>query len=423
MIDIKEDSQKVERAYLVGICFIGESLEKAERLLSELEELTRTLQIPVVGKKLVTLSKTQAKLLIGTGKAQELKSEIISCCADVVIFDEVLTPAQQKNWEELTNILVIDRCEVILDIFAQRAQTKEAKLQVQLARAKYNLPRLTRAWTHLSRQRGATNLRGEGERQIEVDRRLVRKRILRLEKELSKVRKRREQQRKQRVKKPVPNAAIVGYTNAGKSSLINRLTMAKTMADDLLFATLDPTTKKITLPNKQELLLTDTVGFIRKLPHNLVEAFKSTLEEATMADFLLNVVDIGNEEAQEHIITTQQILKELGADTKRIITVFNKMDTLKNEQIKTYLFSLCDEPMTISVHTGEGIENLRNRLSEVLGQSLILKKYRCPMSDYKIVAKLHAEAEVLSEEYKQDYLLVEAKVSARLAKALAKFEV
>ena len=422
MIDIKEKPQKVEKAFLIGIYFKKASVQQAQYLLDELVELTTTLKIPIVGSKLVHISAANSSFLVGKGKAQELADEISLCGADVIIFDEILTPAQQKNWEEKTKILVIDRCEVILDIFAERAQTKEAKLQVELARAKYNLPRLTRAWTHLSRQRGGTNLRGEGERQIEVDRRLVRKKITRLEKELVKVRQRRETQRKKRAKKPVPNVAIIGYTNAGKSSLINKLTKAETLADDLLFATLDPTTKKIELSNNQELLLTDTVGFIRKLPHNLIEAFKSTLEEACLADFLINVIDSSNPEMGEHIKTTMEVLKELGAENKRIITVFNKIDIADKKQYEK-LFYQCDEPMALSVHTGEGIEELYCRLSDILSKCLLNKKYRFHMKNYGIFTNLYEEAQILSQEYEGEYLIIEAKVPAILSEKIAQYEI
>ena len=281
----------VERALLIGVYFDKSEEGEAESLLEELGELVRTLGIGIVDSLLVKVRGRHAGTLMGKGKMAEIVEHAKDFNCDCVIFDNELTPSQQRNWEAEVDVLVIDRHEVILDIFSMRAQTKEARLQVQLARMEYSLPRLARMWGHLDRQGGgsgggkggAAAARGEGEKQIEVDRRLARKSIDKVKEELAQVRKQRDTQRKERTRVPVPHAAIVGYTNAGKSSLLNRLSDSEVLAEDKLFATLDTTTRRITLPDAQPLLLTDTVGFVRRLPHGLVESFKATLEEAIIA--------------------------------------------------------------------------------------------------------------------------------------------
>lgn len=266
MIDIKEKPKMVERALLVGVAQANTTEKEVSLLLDELEELVNNLGILVVRKEIVRLREYQARFLLGTGKVNYIKNLAFAEECDCIVFDEMLSPAQQRNWEAETKLCVIDRQEVILDIFAERAQTREAVLQVDLARSEYNLPRLKNAWTHLSRQRGGgTTQRGEGEAQIELDQRMVRNRIAKLKRELEQVVQHRMTQRKQRQRVPVPTAAIVGYTNAGKSSLLNCITGADVLAANKLFATLDPTTRQAELPSGQKILLTDTVGFVRKL--------------------------------------------------------------------------------------------------------------------------------------------------------------
>lgn len=334
MFEIKEKPKMVERALLVGVYRRGDDERIARNLLDELAELTRTLGIGIVGDQLVRIQQPQPKFFVGSGKAEEICELARELQADVIVFDNELTPAQQRSWESHSKLCVIDRHEVILDIFAKRAQTKEARLQVALARMEYSLPRLTRAWTHLSRQGGGVGAKGEGETQLETDRRLVRKRIDKLKTELTEVRARRATQRKQRERVPVPHAAIVGYTNAGKSSLLKRMTEADVLVADKLFATLDTTTRRIELPNNRPLLLTDTVGFVRNLPHDLVDAFKATLEEAVLADFLIHVVDASQPDAIAFHKTTLDVLQELGAEEKPILTVFNKIDLAEPEQLR-----------------------------------------------------------------------------------------
>ncbi|RQW03898.1 MAG: GTPase HflX, partial [Calditrichaeota bacterium] len=307
-------SLKCERAFLVGINEQQEELADSNYHLEELHNLVDTMGIEPVSSIMVKLREKNSRYLIGKGKMEEIGEMAEECRADLIIFDCQLSPSQQRNLEQYYNIAVIDRQEVIIDIFADRASTKEAVLQVALARMKYSLPRLTRAWTHLSKQKGGVRgTRGKGETQLESDRRLVMNRITTLKKELEKVKKNRDVQRKKRLERPVPSISIVGYTNAGKSSLLNLLSDADVLTEDKLFATLDPTTRKIKLEGGREIILTDTVGFIRKLPHDLVDAFKSTLEEAVHADIILHVVDVSNHEYEDHIKVTEEVLADLGA--------------------------------------------------------------------------------------------------------------
>src|SRR5882757_6098276 len=327
MADFLESrTDKRERAFLVGVQTSDMATGEGAELLGELAELVENLRMTIVRRTLVNLRAHTPATLLGSGKTDELIAEAKEDGADVIVFDEALSPAQQRNWEEMSGLAVIDRQEVILEIFSDRAHTREATLQVALARMEYSLPRLTRAWTHLSRQRGKGSMGGEGETQLEQDRRVVRDRIAHLKKELASVVQQRDVQRRKRLRVPVPTVAIVGYTNAGKSSLLNTLTGAHVLAENKLFATLDPTTRQLTLPGNQKLLVTDTVGFIRRLPHGLVEAFKATLEEVIVADFLIHVIDVTNPNFEQHHATTLAVLAELGAGEQKLLTVFNKND-------------------------------------------------------------------------------------------------
>lgn len=401
MIDTERDRrQLVERALLVGVVDGGGTEREAREHLCELADLVRNIEVPVVGEELVKIREVNPRFLVGSGKAEELNERIKAEGIDCVVFDCDLSPSQQRNWERLTKVCVIDRQEVILDIFANRASTREAVLQVQLARMQYSLPRLTRAWTHLSRQRGGNKgTRGEGETQIEVDRRMVKQRIVNLQKELEVVRKQRSTQRKGRDRKELAHAAIVGYTNAGKSSLLNMLAGSNVLAEDKLFATLDPTTRRVVLPNRQTLLLTDTVGFVRKLPHDLVEAFKSTLEEAVLADFLLLVLDIGSPYVEEHWETTMSVLRELGADEKRIIVVFNKTDMQKDPLVYARINGLFPRKVLVSAATGDGSETLVEELMRFAGRETSLMRLRIPPHRHDLVALAHEKGVVLESSY------------------------
>lgn len=398
----QNDPKRVERAYLVGVQTHLMAPGESEELLNELQELVENLQITVAGRNLVNLRAPTPATLVGSGKAQEIVDAAKALNCDVIVFDEGLTPAQQRNWEKLAGVAVIDRQEVILDVFADRAQTREAVIQVALARMEYSLPRLTRAWTHLSRQGGGKGgMGGEGETQLEQDRRLVNDRITRLKRELIDVRKQRGVQRQKRQRVPVPTCAIVGYTNAGKSSLLNTLTGAHVLAEDKLFATLDPTTRQLVLRGNQKLLVTDTVGFIRRLPHGLVEAFKATLEEAMVANFLVHVLDVTTPNLAAHHATTLAVLKELGAEGKRILTVFNKVDAATEGQLNTAR-QLDPAGIFVSAHTGQGLESLVDHCLELIADAFGSMELVIPHSRYDLIAKLHTIGHVQNEEQEDD---------------------
>jgi GTP-binding protein HflX len=404
MIETEKDNRKlVERAVLIGIQDASTLPEEAIEHLEELGELVDTMGIPVIKKAMVKLKQAHPKYLIGSGKASEILDMLAELKADCVVFDYELTPSQQRNWEKLTKLCVIDRQEVILDIFASRALTKEAALQVELARMQYSLPRLTRAWTHLSRQRGgAKGTRGEGEQQIEADRRIVKQRIAHLQKELKEVRKQRDSQRKKRDRSPLPHGAIVGYTNAGKSSLLNALANSDVLVEDKLFATLDPTTRRVKVTENSEMLLTDTVGFVRKLPHNLVEAFKSTLEEAALADFLVITLDISDRYVEDHWQTTLSVLKELGADEKKSIAVFNKTDLNNDPVLAARLKALHPDYVFVSTKTGAGLDELRSRLDKKMKGETETIKLKIPPTRHDIISLAHEKGKVLNSKYEEN---------------------
>lgn len=393
----KTDPLRVERAYLVGVQTPDMAAGEAKELLAELKELVENLGIGVVGSTLANLRRPIPATLLGKGKTEEIIGEARLLDCDVIVFDEGLTPAQQRNWEKDSAITVIDRQEVILDVFADRAQTREAVLQVALARMEYSLPRLTRAWTHLSRQRGKGAMSGEGETQLENDRRLVRDRITRLKRELHEVQQHRGVQRTKRRRVPVPTAAIVGYTNAGKSSLLNALTGSTVVAEDKLFATLDPTTRQLLLPGNQKLLVTDTVGFIRRLPHGLVDAFKATLEEAIVSEFLIHVLDVTAASVAEHQKTTLEVLKELGAHECPRLTVFNKVDIATPEQIHRAKL-LAPDALFLSAHTGAGIADLAQYCTDLIRETFGRAELFVPHDRYDVIARLHQVGHVQEEE-------------------------
>jgi GTP-binding protein HflX len=398
------DSKKpTTRALLVGVQTPDMAPGEGAELLAELQELVENLGLEISSHStLINLrDRQQPKFLIGTGKAAELMAVAKEDGADVIVIDEELSPAQQRNWEKESGLAVIDRQEVILEIFADRAQTREAVLQVALARMEYSLPRLTRAWSHLSRQRGKGKMGGEGETQLEQDRRLVRDRITRLKAELIQVISQRATQRRKRQRTPVPGAAIVGYTNAGKSTLLNKLTGAQVLAADKLFATLDPTTRQLTLPDGRTLLLTDTVGFIRRLPHRLVEAFKATLEEVVVADFLIHLLDATNPNVEQHHATTLSVLGELGAADRPMITVFNKIDAIDANTL-TRLRASHPEALFISVHSGAGLDSLLRRCEELAVDDQDSVELLIPHNRYDAVAKLHDVGRVKTQESLDD---------------------
>lgn len=387
-------------------------------MLEELEELVNTLGIPIVERMLVHHREAHARYLVGTGKAEEIAELLKKQECDVLIFDNELTPAQQRNFEELTGVTVADRQEIILDIFGARAQTREARIQVDLARMEYSLPRLSHAWSHLGQQGGGIGAKGEGESQLEQDKRKIRLQIDRLKRELKTVRSARATQRKDRKRAPVPNAAIVGYTNVGKSSLLRRLTGADVLVENKLFATLDTTTRKIALPNKQPLLLTDTVGFVRKLPHQLVESFKATLEEAALSDFLIHVLDASQRNVMEFYNTTMRVLEELGADTKQMLVVFNKVDKVTGTlELRRHF----PEAVFISVQTGAGIDELIDRISDFVNKGTHTLELRLPAARADLVARLHREGTLGEIRYEGDFAYVTATIPHRALETFAPF--
>ncbi len=433
--EIREKPEMVERALLVGLGMPGDSRRERAALLAELEDLVSNLGIGIVGTMLEFTREVQAKYLCGIGKAEEIRARVEALEADCLIFDNLLSPSQQREWEKLTNVTVIDREEVILDIFAKRARTREAVMQVDLARMQYALPRMTGMWKHLDRQRGGSGggkgggaaARGEGEKQIEVDRRLARERIETIRSELELVRRQRGTQRKERTRQGIPTAAIVGYTNAGKSSLLNLITGAGVLAQNILFATLDTTSRKIELPDGQPLVLTDTVGFIRNLPHRLVEAFKSTLEEAVLADFLIQVVDASDEDALRHYETTCEVLASLGAEDKPMVVVWNKCDlipaALRDVTLEALSAKLNCPSLRMSVLENQGVEELLASCVEMLSHRVERQTYRIPLAESRIIAIMHRDGKVLNTEYEGNDAIVEAILPKEFAARLSNYRV
>jgi GTP-binding protein HflX len=428
MFEVREKPQMVENALLVGVYLDKADAKEAQSLLEELRDLVETLNIGIAATRLIKVRERYPSHLMGKGKMAEVIDEARHLNCDCIIFDNELSPRQQRNWETEANLLVIDRQEVILDIFAMRAQTKEARLQVQLARMQYALPRMARMWGHLDRQGGGSGggkggagaARGEGEKQIEIDRRLANKRIEKLKAELATVRKQRATQRKDRMRAPLPHAAIVGYTNAGKSSLLNHLTSSTVLAEDKLFATLDTTTRKLDMEDGQTLLMTDTVGFVRRLPHGLVESFKATLEEAVLADFLVHVVDASSPDIHEHYQTTLDVLKELGADEKRMLLAINKIDLVDNER-QNELASQFEGSILVSAEKGTGLDILLARMGDMLLGNIVRNNLQIPQKRQDLVALLHREGKILSHEYEGNDVILNATYPKRFLANFAEF--
>jgi|TARA_B110000116_G_C16800859_1_gene570501 GTP-binding protein HflX len=428
MFEVREKPQLVEKALLVGVYYDKSEADEATSLLQELRELVETLNIGIAKTTLIKVRETYPSHLMGKGKMAETIELAKELGCDCIIFDNELSPNQQRNWENDSNILVIDRHEVILDIFSMRARSREARLQVQLARMQYTLPRMARMWSHLDRQGGGSGggkggggaARGEGEKQIEIDRRLARKKIDRVKAELEKVKKQRRTQRKERNRADLPHAAIVGYTNAGKSSLLNCLTESTVLAEDKLFVTLDTTTRKLNLEDGQTLLLTDTVGFVRRLPHDLVESFKATLEEALLANFLIHVIDGSSKDVLDHHETTLSVLKELGADEKKIVQVVNKIDLIDESKLWE-LKNNFPEAVFISVKTTHGISDLMDKMADMLLQNIVRHIMKIPQSRQDLVALLHREGKILSQDYVGNDIVLTATYSKRFLAKFAEF--
>jgi len=369
--------------------------------LDELGELAASAGGKVIGEGTQKMDSPNPATYIGKGKATEFGDYCRQNDIDTVIFDDELSPAQSRNLEKVFNCKVLDRTALILDIFAQRARTREGKLQIELAQLRHLLPRLTRFWGHLSRQSGGIGMRGgEGESQLEVDRRKVQERIEKITRDLDSVRRHRSVQRSARKRNNWPLASIVGYTNAGKSTLLNKLTGADVLAKDILFATLDPTTRRLRLPSNQNVLLTDTVGFIRKLPHGLVEAFKATLEEVVQADLLLHVVDISHPQAEEQVAAVNAVLAEIGAGEKPTIMVFNKVDKLNGNGALSRLQERYPHAVAVSATTGHGVPSLLAELGSQLRPAREFLELRVPHEQAAVIARLHRVGQVIESSYR-----------------------
>jgi len=395
-----------ERVFVIGAEFKSRRRLDTRDSLAELVELAATAGGEVVGDGFQKLDAPAPATFIGKGKAEEFAEFCRRQDVDTVIFDDELSPAQSRTLEQIFNCKILDRTSLILDIFAQRARTREGKLQIELAQLQHLLPRLTRFWGHLSRQAGGIGMRGgEGETQLETDRRRVQDRIARIARELELVRQQRGIQRSGRQRSQWPLASIVGYTNAGKSTLLNALTGSNVLVKDILFATLDPATRRLRLPTNQNVLLTDTVGFIRKLPHKLVEAFKATLEEVVQADLLLHVVDVSHPQVEEQIQAVNAVLAEIGAGGKPTVMVLNKLDRLNLDGsgangALNRLQENHPHAVAISATTGEGIPSLLAEISTQLRPKREFLELRVPHEQSAVIARLHQVGQVIESSYR-----------------------
>ena len=408
MIEIKNETEKV---ILVGVSLSDQ--DDTKESLEELKDLVSTAGAETVGMVIQNREQQHPGTYVGKGKIEELKSMIWELRATGIVCDDELSPAQMKNLQDELDVKVMDRTLIILDIFAARASTSEGKIQVELAQLKYQQTRLAGFGKAMSRLGGGIGTRGPGEKKLEMDRRLIKSRIAQLNRELKDVKKHREVTREQRSRSHIPVAAIVGYTNAGKSTLLNTLTGAGILAEDKLFATLDPTTRDLKLPSGQEILMTDTVGFIRKLPHHLIEAFRSTLEEARYADIILHVVDASNPQMDEQMHTVYETLRKLEIGDKQIVTAFNKIDRLEGEQVLKDLRA--DRTVRISARSGEGVEEMLDALSELLKAGQVLIDKIIPYTDGSQINLLRKYGQVLEESYENDGTKVKAYVPREYA--------
>ena len=404
-----ETKEIVEKVVLLGVD-VGDDTKES---MKELAELVDTAGATVLDSIIQSRERMHPGTYIGKGKIEEVKDRVIELGATGVVCDDELTPAQLRNLEDLLDTKVMDRTMVILDIFAKRATTSEGKIQVELAQLKFSSARLVGLRSSLSRLGGGIGTRGPGEKKLEMDRRLIHERISQLKAELKKVESHRDLIRKSRDENLAFNVAIVGYTNAGKSTLLNKLTDANILAEDKLFATLDPTTRKLKLGSGQEILVTDTVGFIRKLPHHLIEAFKSTLEEAKYANLLIHMVDASNEEASSQMLVVYDTLKSLDVVDKDIITVFNKTDLMEDNMELPRDFH-ADKVLKMSAKTGEGIEDLKKTVEDILQKQRVYLEHVFQYKDAGKIAIVRKFGEILSEEYIDEGISIRAYIPAEI---------
>jgi GTP-binding protein HflX len=411
-----------ERVLLVGAVLPSHnSASPLDDNLDELEKLAESAGAEVVGRFTQQLKRVSPATLIGKGKVEEIRAYLKDTKPDLVVFDEDLTPAQQRNLESAFELRVIDRSQLILDIFAQRARSNEGKLQVELAQLEYMRPRLTRQWTHLSRLGGGIGTRGPGETQLEVDRRRVRERIATLKRRLTTVERTRFIQRRERLEVPYATVALVGYTNSGKSTLMNALTRAGVAVEDKLFATLDPTIRSLRLPGGDKVMLADTVGFINKIPHSLIEAFKSTLEEVRCADLLLHLVDVTHPLYEQQTEVVETVLRDIGAGDTPYIMVPNKIDLVPgtgfNPAIRNGALAICP----ISALTGKGIDTLLEAIEKTLDQGKERSAFSFAPSQGALLALLRSHGRILDETYEDDKIRVTALLSPKLAGQMKKW--
>jgi GTP-binding protein HflX len=402
---------KTERVFLVGVELKSHPSWELHDSMEELAQLATTAGAEVIGSGSQKLDRPQAGTFIGKGKAAEFAELCKAEKVDTVIFDDELSPAQSRNLEQLFDCKILDRTQLILDIFAQRARTREGKLQIEQAQLQYLLPRLTRYWTHLSKQKGGIGMRGgEGESQLEVDRRKIGERIDRIKRDLALVQKQRATQRAGRQRNQWPIASLVGDTNAGKSTLLNRLTGADVLSEDKLFATLDPTTRRLRLPTNQNVLLSDTVGFIRKLPHGLVESFKATLEEVVQSDLLVHVVDLSHPQADEQIDAVNEVLNELGVADKPTLMVFNKLDRYGAGELIEKYRDRYPNAVAVSAKTGEGVDELMTELGAQLRPVREFLHLKVPHAKSGVIARLHEVGQIVERDYEGENAVFKVRI-------------
>jgi GTP-binding protein HflX len=412
---LETKNNKTESVLLVGVVLRNEEEWRVKDTMDELAQLSESAGAEVKGRFLVRQQKIKAGHYIGTGKADEIADWIKENNVTMVVFDDDLSPAQGRNLEEVLEVRVLDRTQLILDIFAQRAQTREGRLQVELAQHQYLLPRLRRMWTHLERQQGGIGLRGPGETQLEMDRRRIEDLLKTIKRDLELVRTRRTEQRRGRKRQGWALVSLVGYTNAGKSTLLNRLSGADIFTENQLFATLDPTTRQVDLPNHEPTLMTDTVGFIQKLPHHLVDSFKATLEEVAEADLIVHVVDAAHPQVETQIDAVHTVLDEIGALEKPMLYVFNKIDDEKGQNAAKRLARMHPKSVAVSALTGEGIDLLYDELADCLKGRKVELRLTVPLSEGKLLSTLQKNASILEEVYEGASAELLVRVSAQLA--------